>query len=168
MIKKKKRIKKKRKKVRFNYLAQGMKKYWRNSSFIHNMFKEYGVSLERLEHVHIKTLVDTVVLSETTSLENGYYRISIDYKLAILDFFNLLVHETVHLLRMITNTQTNRETYWNYEHDPEEHECMLWEMKWLKERGVDKAKMIKHFAKGVVSERYPPSFLELLWELEKI
>jgi len=153
---------KKLRRRRHNYMGDYLTTQLHESKFIRFMFKEYGVALRRLKDVRVKNCLDKEHVSVAFDPKNRHYRIFVDYKMASPQFFNLLVHEICHVLHMMNATQ-DCTCYWNYEHDPEEHEATLWEMRYLKKLGNSKANIIEHISKGLIKERYPDCFLDVLW-----
>lgn len=157
--------KKKRKKKRLNYLARYLETVIRQHPFIRDMFKVYRVPLERLKHVHLKVCYGHEHIAEIPASKNGHYWIEIDYRMAPPSLFHVLVHEINHVLRMMSGSQISSKYFWNYDHDVEEHESILWEIRYLRWRGIPKGKALRWIVRGTVGEKWPKVFLELLWWL---
>jgi len=157
------RKRKLRPRIKYNHLARHIEKRIRQNKFIRYMFKTYGVPCERLQHIHVRNCLHEEHLAETESTQSGHYYIDIHYKIACPEWFHVVVHEVSHVLRMMTNTQSPEEVYWNYYHNPEEQECMLWEIRYFKSLGVRRERAIRRILTGI---RWARGAVEIWWDLE--
>ena len=149
---------------RFNYTAQYYEKFVKQHDYVRWLFSRYGVPLYHLEKLVIKLCHDNDYVS-SYEYKKKQHVIEIDYKMLSPDLFNIVLHEINHMLRQITKTPEIRKHVWDEDHDAEEHECVMYEMGWLKEQGLNFSQTVEHLDKGITDVQYPIEFLFLLWGL---
>lgn len=161
----KKRIKNERPRIRTNYLAKALHRQTFASPFIRKMFREYGVPWRRRKHIYFRTCNHKGHIAQSWSKQSGHYVIELHHKIAVPDFFNVVIHEMVHVLKGMNGTTSSFDDFWDYSHDPEEHEALVWEVRYLKNQGYRRPAGPNVIKSG--TWEFPMAYIDLLWEITK-